>query len=303
MKKVCMFLFIGVFLALMVSLPGVAEENQKVKFSLNVGGMMSSISQGYDFLLDDFGGNDAEWTEAVANIGGKFGFDIGVSIFYPASQLEIYVSGNTYGGTALGDYRLSVPAIWEYPASAHTLTEVESDFKATVLNIGVAFYPTVNGKIKPYLGVGLSNVTGKMDLLNKISVEEYLEDIYYETWDGWNYNWWYERDYNVAVTGVGFTEDSETVWGFHAKAGVNFEVAKNISIFIEGRYLSAKVEFERPDVDFKVDYVDYSAYYYNGELMYDYTWEGEYEYELEMDEEMEIKVGGIQGIVGLRFSF
>ena len=300
MKKVCMFLFIGVFLGLMTALPCVADEGEtsKVKFSINVGGMMSSISQGYDFLFDDFEGGDGEWTEAVANIGMKFGFDIGASIF-PISQLEIYASYSTYGGTALGDYGLSTPAMWEWPASAHTLTEVESDFKATALNIGVAFHPEVSGKIKPYFGAGLSSVTVKMDLLNKVSVDEYYEYIYYETWS----DWWWEYDYNFEITGVGFTEESETVWGFHAKAGVNFEVAKNISIFIEGRYLSATAKFERPDVDWEIDWTDHEAYYWDGVLWWEDTWEGEYELELEIDDDLEIKVGGIQGIVGIKLSF
>ncbi len=112
-----------------------------------------------------------------------------------------------------------------------------------------------------------------------------------------------EYDYNFEITEVGFTEMSETVWGFHAKAGVNFEVAKNISIFVEGRYLSATVEFERPDVDVEVDWTEYLAEYWNGVLWWEGTGEGEYEFELEIDDELEIKVGGIQGIVGIKFRF
>ena len=277
-----------------------------MKFSLNVGGLYVPISQGYDAAYEfDARFEVANWTEAVANIGEKFGIDIGASIF-PMSQLEIYASYGSFGGTALGDYSFTLPHQWwgEEPQTA-SIAEVENEFKATVISIGLAFHPEIVGKIKPYFGAGLSSVTVKMDLLDKVSVVEYYEDIWYYTWDDyyWEWNLRTEPDYNFEITKIGFTEESETVWGFHAKAGVNFEVAKNISIFVEGRYLSATAKFERPDVDFKVDYTGYWADYLDGELWGDGTWEGSYEAELELDDELEVKVGGIQGIVGIKISF
>lgn len=305
MKKVCMFLFIGVFLALMTALPIVAEgeETSKVKFSINVGGLFASISQGYDVPAIYFDARDEEasWTEAVANIGGKFGFDIGASIF-PMPQLEVYASYSTYGGTALGDYTFTLPHMWWFEELlTASMVEVENEFKATVINIGLAFHPDIIGRIKPYFGAGASSVTVKMDLLDSISFDSGWEEYY--VFDEYWWDWDYSEVNALALTGVGFTEESETVWGFHAKAGVNIELAKNISVFLEGRYLSATVKFERPEVEIGGDcnylYVEDAGYYW----YYDYAYSWTEEYEVDIDDELEIKVGGIQGIVGIKFSF
>lgn len=315
MKKACLILFIGVFLALMVSLPVVADtevaEKSKLKFSLSVAGMASIITQGYDYAFDfDARAEEATWTEAVANVGSKFGFDIGASIF-PISQLEIYASYSTYGGQALGNYTLSLPH-WVYFDSNLTssIADVESEFKATVINIGLAFHPQMSGKIKPYFGVGASSVTVKMDLLDEVSLDDHLfETDYFAWWDYYDYSYWTEYDETMDLTGIGFTEASETVWGFHAKAGVNLELAKNISIFVEGRYLSATVEFERPDsIMFKSDTTstytyDYWDYYYDEGYTDEYTETWEQEDEIDVDDTIEVKVGGIRGIIGIKFTF
>lgn len=312
MKKMLMVFVIGVFLTLMASLPIVAEEEEttKVKFSLNIGGMFAQIAQGYDFAFSfDSRDGTGEWTEAVENLGGKFGFDIGAGIF-PIPQLEIYASYNTYGGTALGEYSLTTPDIWWDGETVNaSLSEIENEFKATVINIGIAFHPEIAGKLKPYFGAGASRVTVKMDLLDEIFVDDFWdvnESFYW--WDFWNYTQSFDSVETINITKVGFTEQTETVWGFHAKAGVNLEIAENISIFLEGRYLSAKVEFERPNImtksELTLDYFfDYYDYYYDWGYTDEYTVTETFDEELELDEQMEIKVGGIQGIVGIKFTF
>lgn len=306
MKKVCMLLFIGVFLTMMVSLPGVAQEEQKakVKFSLNIGGLFALISQGYDFSSNfNARAEVANWTESVANLGGTFGFDVEASIF-PMPLLEIYSSFSTYGGNALGAYTFSLPhpLYWD-EITISSIAEFKNEFKATVINIGVAFHPAISGKIKPYFGVGASSVTIKMDLLSSMTFNNTYEEYWY--WDGW-YPWEWEltsRDDVITITRVGYTKESATVLGFHAKAGVNIELAKNISVFVEGRFLSATVKFDHPKVMIggDVDYFErgdsWDGYWY--ELSGTWT----EEWEIAIDDEMEIKVGGIQGIVGIKFSF
>lgn len=301
MKKICMILFIGVFLALMVSLPGVAEENQKVKFILSVGGLVTSISQGYDysFIYDDYG-EDFRWTEMVPNIGGKIGLDIGASI-YPTSQLEIYVSYSIYRGTALGDYTAKLPHIWYYDETvSNSMGDVENGFKASVFSLGVAFHPIVAGKIKPYFGVGMSNANVKVDLVDSVSFDNLVSAEFYYDYDPPYY--WEEVDHKLDITSVGFTEESESVWGFHAKVGIDVEVRKNISLFVEGSYLNATAKFARPDGTFKVkNVIDYYEYYYGSEYEYHDEWTDEEK--VDVDDVVKIKVGGIQGIIGLRFSF
>jgi len=299
MKKICMFLFIGVFLTLMVSLPGVSEEEQKakVKFTINVGGLFASISQGYDFSSSYY---DAKWTESIPNIGGKFGFDIGVGV-YPISQLEIYASYSSYSGTALGDYSLDFPSWWDYDETvSDSIADVKNEFKASIFSLGFAFHPVMEGKIKPYFGVGFSNVSVKVDLLDSGSIDNSWDVEYY-----WDYNppyFWENIDGGIDITRVGVRKESEAVWGFHAKAGINIEIGRNICIFGEARYLSAAVKFDHQDITFTVKTtVDYYEDYYGSIYEFTDTWTDTEEFEV--DDELDIKVGGVQGIIGIKFTF
>jgi len=306
MKKICMFLFIGVFLALMVFPSSVdAQElsTRKVKFTLNMGGLLASISQGYDFDFSfDARGEIATWTETVANVGSAFGFDVGVGI-YPIPQLEIYVLYSSYGGNGMGGYTLNLPNIFYWldePPARHTIANVENEFKASAFNFGLAGHLALAGKIKPYFGIGVSSVTVKVDLLDTVKLNDIIDIS--QWWDSFYPYYWYEVDETIEITSVGFTQESETVWGFHAKVGVNVEVAKSIGFFVEARYLSATVKFERPDITFKSRITEnYYDNYYGYEYEDTYTWTDEEEFDI--DDEVEIKVGGIQAIIGIKFTF
>ena len=285
---------------MMVSLPGATEEEQKAKakFTINVSGLLASISQGYDFSSTYY---DAKGTESIPNIGGKFGFDIGASVYYPTSQLEIYVSYSSYGGTALGDYTLKVPHWYYYDETvSNSMGDVENRFKASMFSLGIAVHPIIAGKIKPYFGVGMSNVSVKVDLVDSISFNNSVRAEFYYDYDPPYF--WEEVNHTIDITKVGFTEESESVWGFHAKAGVNVEIGRSICIFVEGRYLNATAKFVRPDITFKVkSTIDYYEYLYGSE--YEYTNTYTYEEEFDIDDEVKIKVGGIQGIIGIKFTF
>ncbi len=298
MKKICMILFIGVFLTLMVSLPGVAEEEQKgkVKFTINASGLLASISQGYDFSSRYY---DAKWTESIPNIGGKFGFDLGVGV-YPISQLEIYASYSSYSGTALGDYSLDFPS-WDYgEIVSDSIGGIENEFKASIFSLGVAFHPVMEGKIKPYFGVGMSNVSVKVDLLDSGSFDYFWDVEFY--WDINPPYYWENIDGGIDITRVGVRKDSEAVWGFHAKAGVNVEIGRNICIFGEARYLSANVEFDRQDLTITIKTtIDYYEDYYGSVWEFTDTWTSTDEFDV--DDELDIKVGGVQGIIGIKFIF
>jgi len=298
MKKICMILFIGVFLALMLSLPGIAEEEQKqkVKFTIHVGGLVTTFSQGYEFSFDI---ENATWTEFVPNMGEKFGLDVGVGIF-PISQLELYASYSSYNGTALGVYNLRLPHIWDDEIVSNTMRDVENDFRASVFSFGLAFHPIIAGKFKPYFGVGLSNVNVKIDFPDSVSInEDVLAEFY---WDYYPPYYWEEVNHTIDIIKVGFTEESKSVWGIHAKAGANVEVIRDICIFAEARYLSATAKFDRPDATYKVkSTLDYYEYVYGYEWEDTYTLTGEET--VDIDDTVKIKVGGIQGIIGIKLSF
>jgi len=286
-----------ILFTILFALPTVAAE--KMKFSLSIGGLLSSVSQGYDFDFSyDIRSESAKWKESVANVGSAFGFDIGVGI-YPIPELEFYTSYNSYGGTSLGDYSLTIPHIyWLDEMISDDIGDVENEFKASIVNFGFAFHPTMSGKIKPYFGAGLSSVTVKVDLVDSVSLDDFLDVMYWEDL----YDWWMIFDETIDITKVGFTEESETVWGFHAKAGINIEVGKSICIFAEGRHLSATAKFDRPDGTFKAKMtLDYYEYYYGYE--YEYTETLMDIEEIDVDDEIEIKVGGVQGIIGIKFIF
>jgi len=300
MKKICMILFIGIFLALMVSLPGIAEEEQKVKFTIHLGGLVTTFSQGYEFSFDV---EDATWTEFVPNIGEKFGLDVGVGIF-PISQLELYASYSSYNGTALGVYNLRLPHVWYDEIVSNSIRDVENDFKISVFSFGLAFHPIVVGKFKPYFGVGLSSVNVKIDFPDSVSIDQdILAEFYFDQPDP-PYDW-EEVNHTIDITKVGFTEESKSVWGFHAKAGANVEVIRNICIFAEARYLSATAKFDRPDITYTgKTTADFFYYYENADEWTDWeTLTLTEEEERAIDDTVKIKVGGIQGIIGIKFSF
>lgn len=301
MRKMCSILIIGAFLALMTAIPSAMAEDGKVKFTINMGGLLAQISQGYDFDFSfDSRDETARWSESVGNVGSAFGLDIGAGI-YPIPQLEIYASYNSYGGNGMGGYTLSLPHWYYYnePVS-HTIANVENEFKASIFSFGLAFHPTVKGRIKPYFGAGVSSVSVKVDLLDSVSLNDLAE--YSEWYDFYYPYYWYEADESIEITSVGFTKESETVWGFHAKVGVDVEVGKSICIFAEARYLSAKVEFDRPDITSTArTTLDYYLNYYG--YVYEETLTETIEEEFEIDDTVEIKVGGIQAVIGIRFSF
>jgi len=297
MKKVCVILV----LAALLILPTYASEGQaaKVKFNISMASLAVPISQGYDFSYDFYTRDEtASWTESVANIGSRFSFDIGVGIF-PIPELELYASYSDYGGIALGNYRLNIPhyAYYDEFLSAD-MADVESKFKASVFSFGFAFHPPMRGKIKPYLGVGMSSMSVKMDLLDEITIHDDLSFIYYED----ALELWWVADEAIEITKIGYTRESQTVWAFHAKAGVNIGVAKNISVFIEGRYLGGIVEFNRPEVTVKTD-IDYYYYEYDFGLEYEDTVSWTEEEKYDVDDKVEIKVGGVQAVVGIRIVF
>lgn len=313
MKKAILVITLMLFLCS----PIFAEEAQKVKFSLSIGGMLTSISQGYDF---DYGfdarDETGRWTESVPDIGSKFAIDIGVGV-YPIPHLEVYASYNSFGGTALGDYSLTIPDLWwDDEVVSASKDGVENEFKATVISFGLAFHPAVSGRFKPYIGAGASNVNVKMDVLDSISVDDLfdLDEAIYAYWYSYypyfHYDYFFDFIETLDITKVGYTEESETVWGFHAKAGIDIELARNICIFAEARYLSATVKFDRPEITVKSKLtLDYCYYYYENWYGYEYEYTDEFteteadEETLEIDDEIEIKVGGVQGIIGIKFVF
>jgi len=299
MKKACMVLV----LAALLVLPVLASEEQtgKRKFTVSVGGLLASVSQGQDFNYSfDSWGETARWTESVGNVGSAFGLDIGVGV-YPIPQFEIYVSYNSYGGDGMGGYTLNIPH-WYYDdeSVSHTIANVENEFKASVFSFGLAFHPTVKGKIKPYFGAGLSSVSMEVDLLDSVSLNDIRDiDVWYDYVSPY---YWFELGETIEITKVGFTQESETMLGFHLKAGVDIEVGRDISIFAEAHYLSATIEFDRPDITFKAKITeDYYEYWYGSEYEYIYTWTDEEEFDI--DDTVEIKLGGVQVVVGIRITF
>jgi|GEM_PF-3507853 len=295
------FFFLVFALTLMLSLPGIAEEEQeqKVKFTINLGGLLTTVSQGYEcsFDVEDV---DATWTELVPNAGDEVGFDVGIGIF-PISQLEVYASYSGYKGTTSHLSRLRLPHVVYDEIVSDSLLDVENDFSTSAFNFGFAFHPIKVGIIKPYFGVGLSNVKMKIEVADSASVDENVLAEYYQNQPNPPYEW-QEFYHTIDITEIGFTEKSETVWGIHAKLGTNVEVARHICIFAEARYLSATAKFNRPDITVKVkSTVD--LYLNDAGSEYESTVMITDEKKVNVDDTVEIKAGGIQGIIGIKLSF
>lgn len=257
-------MLLATVLAILAALPAFAAE--KAKFSISGGGLLAAVSQGYDFDYSyDYMAEKASFTESVPDIGSTFGFDVGIGI-YPVSQVEVYASYCTSSGTAVGaGYSIRIPHFAYLNAHMTDEAAKENEYKASIFNFGIAYHPAVSGRINPYFGVGASSVRITIDMLDEIEHS-------YITMFSWGSLTWVDA---INIRKVKLDQVSATKWGFHAKIGFNVKFGRNVYVFIEGRYLAAKIDLEHLDMG-----------------------------DLELEEELiNVNLGGLHGIAGIKFIF
>lgn len=234
----------------------------KIMFNLGAGGLVNFI-EGYDWeysfsYLDE----QASYTDSAEKSMG-IGFDLGFGIFV-MPNIEITGGLNyLFPKSRTTTYVIDLPSEYFYNDNAQGDTEADTKYSAIILNFGLNFHPVTEGSIRPYLGAGISYIMAKMEL---------MDDLWYiDHYDGLDHTY-------IEITEVELTEESLSKLGFNIRAGANLEIADNIFIFGEARYIIAKKTIPHP-------LIAATEEMYNLDLGAD---------------ELEINLGGVSIILGVK---
>jgi opacity protein-like surface antigen len=198
--------------------------------SIDVGGSVSFIQAGYNYeYTDTLWGEDMTISDCVEN-ADALGFSAGAG-FYIVESLEIAAHLNIFSKSLNGVYGFSLPNIYLWDDIASDEEEANPFFRATVFSFIVNFHPVTSGSFRPFVGAGVSYISGKMDLLYDIIYEE---TIY---WD-----WTHDID----IVEIEFEETNVNKLGFNFSGGMDFYITNRVAFYASGRYIIAKREVEHP---------------------------------------------------------
>ncbi len=230
----------------------------KIMFNLGVGGLVHMIQAGYDweytFIIYS---EQAAITDMVDNATG-FGFDAGFGVF-PMPNIEI-TGGLSFVSKSLdATYGFDLPNMFLWDDIAHAETQEQAKYSALMLHFGFNFHPMTEGSVRFYVGGGGTYINGKMDMMQDMTYQE----TFYSDWT-----------HTIEIVEVEWVQQSVNKFGFHVRAGANFQVANNIYIYGEGRYIIAKTSIPHP-------------------LMEEAGLEGD---------EIEIDLGGFSAVIGVKIA-
>ena len=237
--KILSFCLALVFLAL-TSFAGAVSKDQRnytskwtpkrYFASVDIGGLLSFLQVGYDYeYSEELWGEDLTISDAVDN-SEALGFSAGAG-FYVMEYLEIAASMNVFSKSLNGRYGFSLPNVYLWDDIASAETTANPEFRETIFHFVVNFHPITSGNIRPFIGAGVSYISGKMDLLN---------DIIYE--ESFFLDWTHE----VEITDIEFAETDINKLGFNFTGGMDFYLTHSVAFYASGRYIIAKQEFEHP---------------------------------------------------------
>jgi opacity protein-like surface antigen len=259
MKKLIVFL---IAFLVCFTLPILANGVKPIKVNVSIHGTFASLEQGYSY---DYGfpyrDETFSFNDEVKNGGSSFGFGGGIGIFVIPS-IEVFGNIDAFSSKAcVGTYGISVPNPWYYNMSATDTAEASPTFKRTMISFGINLHPALIGKVKPYFGGGMANISAKYQLMDDITYTETLDYITGAS--------------SVEINEVKLKEISLSKWGFNLQAGLNFEIAPNISFYTEGRYIIAKIQVAQPMIEENLDY----------------------------EQILDINLGGFQAVAGIKIFF
>ncbi|HZX11735.1 MAG TPA: hypothetical protein VFG01_12385 [Acidobacteriota bacterium] len=198
--------------------------------SIDIGGLLSLLQVGYNYkYTDEIWGEEFTISDYVDN-SEALGFSAGAG-FYIIEYLEIAASMNISSKSLSGRYGFSLPNVFLWDDIASDQATANSGFRETVFHFVINFHPITSGNIRPFIGAGVSYISGKMDLPN---------DIIYE--ESFFLDWTHE----VEITEIEFAEADINKLGFNFTGGMDFYLTHSVAFCASGRYIIAKQEFEHP---------------------------------------------------------
>ena len=197
---------------------------------ISLGGLLHFVQLGYDYrypwhIYDE----DGAIYDSLHN-KNAFGFRLGLGYFV-LENIEVDV-GFYYLSKALdGLYAMDFPNKQKYFNIVHAEASASPKLSEMMFNLGANFHFLKEGRLKPYLGGGMSYINAKIDM---------LEDIEF------NETFYTDLTHTIEITRVVFTGKTVNTLGFYGKAGVDFDMSSALSIFGEGKYLMAKKDVPHP---------------------------------------------------------
>jgi len=223
----------------------------QTRFNIAVGGLFSSAMEVYyyeysrPYLLEDLYVYDTfESPDAV-------GFTAGIGVFV-TPRIEVTGSVTTMSGTPGWNLELWLPSFDFYSSDELEYYEydtVDTDsfatpptFKKNMLSFGLNVYLLRSDKLGLYVGGGGTLIKATLDLVSEITFT----------------HTWYQaiEDHDVTIDSVTFEEKDVSAFGAYFRGGVDFKVGRNISLYAEAWYISAKKDQEYPldpDVNLNLD--------------------------------------------------
>ena len=278
----------------MVCFVAVAGFAADVKFNLKLGGSYLGPNISYDYGWEGwYAGEGMALSSSLKSGAGMFGGTIGAGLSY--NNIEVYAS-YTFGfpKTLVGEIFFQLPSYRYWDEIAENSGPFNMAYKESIIELGVAYHFPLQG-VKLYVGMGLSLVSGEIELPETLIFTDRHQGTWYQYYSYWSgYYWVFSlQRHEVDLDSVEVKKEPLSASGFHFKAGLSVPVASNIELFFEGKYISVK-----STIPIEIG-ANASGKHYLGDRSYDDT----RQFAALDQEDFPIDLGGLSGSLGVKINF
>lgn len=203
------------------------------RVSLKGGGIFTLIPVLYSFdYSTPFRGETLySWEDLEKN--QAFGYEVGLGL-YPIPYIEFEGTVTISSTELTGYYGIDIPSEFFFDLSAVDEVEAQPTFEKTTFCFGLLIHPVVTGSMRLYFGGGGCYVMGNLEMVDDIVITETTDFLV--------------PSHEVTINEVQFVETNEledinlSKFGFYGKAGIDFMASENIALYMEGKYVFAKLE-------------------------------------------------------------
>jgi len=193
-------------------------------------GALAAFWSGYNYEYSmTMYGETMRITDAVDK-SVAMGFNVEAGVFF-TRNFEFTAGLNILSKKTVGNYGFELPNMYLYNDIATDEAGANPNRRIMEVDFGLNYHIVTGGALTPYVGLGGAYVMAKMDLLEDITYQEtYFSD----------------NKHSLTITDVALIEKTVNKFGFFGRAGLNIEIARNISVFLEGKYVLAKANVPHP---------------------------------------------------------
>lgn len=279
---------------LVIGLVAVSGSAADVKFNLKLGGSILGPNIGYDYGWEGwYAGEGMALSSSLKSGASMFGGTIGVGLVY--NDIELYTNFTFCPSRNLaGEIFFQLPSYSYWDKTAENSGPFNMAYKESIIELGVAYHFPLQG-VKPYVGAGLSMVSGQIDLPETLIFTDRHQGTWYQYYSYWSgYYWVFSlQRHEVDLDGVEVKKEPLSATGFHFKVGLSIPLAPNVEFFFEGKYVSAK-----STIPIEIG-ANASGKHFLGDRSYDDT----RKFPALDQEDFPVDLGGLSGTVGVKIGF